>query len=106
MALSFTAGTLTLASWGIGAGDIAVLAGVGRSVGTWLMAQHEDRGWLGLLGVTPDDVLRRRGLIDTMALHQRWDNELILLQNGKRIKIEHPSRSGALVENMDRLTWF
>ena len=29
MAVSFTKGSLTLANWGFGAGDIAVLAGAG-----------------------------------------------------------------------------
>jgi hypothetical protein len=92
MALSFTTVTLTLANWGFGAGDIAVLAGVGRSVGTWVMAQHEDRGILSLLDVTPDDILLRKGLIESAALHRRWDNVLTLLQNGKRVKDQTSDR--------------
>lgn len=105
MALSFTT-AWDLVNISIGAGDIAVIAGVGRSVGTWLMAQHEDAGWLSLLNITSDDILQRRGLIDTTNLHRRWDNELTLLENGKPKKIRHPSGNGALVESMDRFTWF
>jgi hypothetical protein len=69
------------------------------------MAQHEDRGFLSLLGTTPDDILRRKGLIDTTALHNRWDKKLTLLQNGHRVKIQHTTPSGTMVESMDRFTW-
>jgi hypothetical protein len=86
MALSSNGGTVALSSWGFGVGDVVAMVGAGRAVGTWLMAQHEDRGLLNLLGITPDDVLRRKGLIDIVALHHRWGKVITLLKNGHRIK--------------------
>jgi len=51
MALSFASGTMTLTSWDFGAGDIAVLAGAGRAIATWLMSQRRDRALLEFLAV-------------------------------------------------------
>ncbi|MCJ1438256.1 hypothetical protein MMC27_007644 [Xylographa pallens] len=105
MALSFVTGTMTLTSWGFGAGDIAVMAGAGRFVGNWLMAQRRDRALLDFLALQPEDILQRKGLVDTVALHNRWDKKLVLLKNGRRHVITHPS-TGSVVENMDSFTWF
>ncbi|MCJ1414751.1 hypothetical protein MMC32_001079 [Xylographa parallela] len=105
MALSFVTGTMTLSSWGFGAGDIAVMAGAGRFVGNWLMAQRQDRALLDFLALQPEDILQRKGLVDTVALHNRWDKRLVLLKNGRRHVITHPS-TGNVVENMDSFTWF
>ena len=41
MALSFASGIMTLASWGFGAGDIAILAGAGRAVGPGSCSKEE-----------------------------------------------------------------
>jgi len=95
---------MTLASWGFGAGDIAVLAGAGRAVGTWLMSQRRDRALLEFPAVEPEDILQRRGLVDVVSLHQRWDQKLVLLKNGRRHTITQPG--GAVIENMDSFTWF
>lgn len=38
MAVSFAANSVTLANWGFSPGDIATIAGTGRSIGTWVMA--------------------------------------------------------------------
>ena len=105
MALTFLTGTLTLTNWGFGAGDIAVLAGAGRSVGNWLMAQRRDRALLDFLAIGPEDILQRKGLVDTASLHNRWDKKLVLLKNGRRHLITHPS-TGCVIENMDGFTWF
>ncbi|MCJ1287592.1 hypothetical protein MMC26_006944 [Xylographa opegraphella] len=96
---------MTLTSWGFGAGDIAVMAGAGRFVGNWLMAQRRDRALLDFLALEPEDILQRKGLVDTVALHNRWDKKLVLLKNGKRHVITHSS-TGSVVENMDSFTWF
>jgi len=104
MAVSFASGTITLANWGFGAGDIAVIAGAGRAVGNWLMAQRRDRALLDFFAVQPEDILQRKGLMDVVALHKRWDQKLVLLKNGRRHTITQPG--GAVVENMDGFTWF
>lgn len=103
MALSFAAGSVTLASWGFSASDIAVLAGAGRSGFNWLMAQTRDLSLLEFMKVDPDDLISRKGLIDLSALHDRWDAKLILLKNGQKHVIE-PS-GGKAVENMNKFTW-
>lgn len=71
MAVSFASGTITLANWGFGAGDIAVIAGAGRAVGNWLMPQRRDRALLDFFAVQPEDILQRKGLMDVVALHKR-----------------------------------
>ena len=107
MAISFASGSTTLANWGFGAGDIAVIAGAGRTVGTWLFAQVRDRNLLSFLSVDPEDVVRRKGILDVTTLHQRWDKKLTLLKNGKPYLIQQPGGSRApVVENMDKFTWF
>lgn len=106
MALSFAVGTSALVNWGFSAGDIAVMAGAGRTVGTWLMAQSKDRGLADFLSVDTDKILTRRGLVDINALHKRWDCKLTLLQNGRPVSIVHPAGPRKpLVENLDRFTW-
>ena len=67
------------------------------------MAQSKDRMLLDFLQTEAHDVIRRRGLIDRVALHERWDTRLFLLQNGRRRIIE--PAGGHTVENMDKLTW-
>ena len=103
MSLAWNTGSSTLAQWGFSAGDIAAIAGAGRSVGTWLMAQSKDRMLLDFLQTEAHDVIRRRGLIDRVALHEQWDTRLFLLQNGRRRIIE--PAGGNTVENMDKFTW-
>lgn len=105
MSLSFFPGTTALSNWGFGAGDIAVMAGAGRAVGNWLMAQRRDRALLDFLALQPEDILQRKGLVDTVALHNRWDTKLVLLRNGGRYVVENPS-TGTVVDNMDSFTWF
>jgi hypothetical protein len=104
MALSFATGHLTLSTWGFGAGDIAVLAGAGRAVGTWVMNQIKDQALLQFMRVDPEDLIPRKGLIDTTALHQRWDVRLTLLHNGDRRVIG--GNSGPLIESMGIFSWF
>lgn len=103
MSLVWATGSSTLAQWGFSAGDIPAIAGAGRSVGTWLMAQSKDRMLLDLLQTETHDVIKRRGLIDRFALHERWDTGLILLQNGRRRIIE--PAGGTTIKNMDKFTW-
>ena len=66
------------------------MAGAGRRVGTWIMAQSNDRSLLEFLGVDYTRMFARRGTIDTVALHSRWDRRITLLQNGKKTPIRHP----------------
>lgn len=88
--------------WGFSAGDIAALAGAGRAVGNWLMAQARDRSLLEFQQVDPNDVILRKGLIDRFALHDRWDTKLTLLKNGRRRVIQPPG--GRAVENIGSFT--
>ncbi|MCJ1351309.1 MAG: hypothetical protein MMC33_001293 [Icmadophila ericetorum] len=104
MALSFVTGSSALAQWGFSVGDIAVLAGAGRKVGNWLMSAKRDQELFEFLKVPITDIIQRKGFIDTLALHKRWDNKLVLLKNGKRHEVRIASK-GALVENMDSFTW-
>ena len=103
MSLSFATNSNTLNQWGFSAGDIAVLAGAGRAVGNWLMAQARDRTLLDFLNIDPHDLIARKGLIDRLKLDQRWSKKLVLLQNGRKRIIKPPG--GKAVESLDTFTW-
>ena len=105
MSLSFPFGSQALANWGFGAGDIAVLAGAGRAVITWVMAPSKDRSLLEFLQLDTQDIFLRRGIIDPAALHSRWDRQLTLFRNGKKLSITGPGRK-PVVENLSPFTWF
>lgn len=104
MSLSFAAGQFALQSWGFSANDIAHLAGAGRAVGTWVMNQIKDQTLLQFMRVDPEDLIPRKGLIDTTALHQRWDIRLTLLQNGDKRIIG--GNGVPVVESMGTFSWF
>ncbi|KAI9708606.1 MAG: hypothetical protein M1820_003824 [Bogoriella megaspora] len=104
MAVSFSASTTALATWGFSAGDIAVIAGAGRNVGTWVMAQVKDQNLLDFMKVDPDDLILRKGLIDPIELHKRWDVSLTLLQNGAKRTITNQGMP--VVESMPKFSWF
>lgn len=102
MSLSFAANSFQLANWGFSFGDVAVLAGAGRHVITWLTANFRDSALLDFLKVS--DLLFRRGLVDPVALNKRWSQRVALLQNGRRIELE-PEGSKKELENLTRFTW-
>jgi hypothetical protein len=107
MAISFVSGSLTLANYGISAGDIAVFAGAGRNAVTWMMAQMKDRNLLDFMHADPEHIISRRGILDPMESHRRWNKKITLLQNGKKVTLKHTGgREEPLLENMDRFTWF
>jgi hypothetical protein len=104
MALTFAANSLHLANWGFSLGDVAVLAGAGRQVITWLTADSRDTALLDFLKVTPSDLSFRRGLVDPVALNKRWSKRLALLRNGERIEVCPEGDKGEL-DNFNRFTW-
>lgn len=54
--------------------------------------------------VDPEDLVPRRGIIDPIALHKRWDVTLTLPQNGrKRVMKNHGTPP---IESMPRFSWF
>ena len=104
MAVSFAANSVMLANWGFSAGDIAAIAGAGRGIGTWVMAQMKDQSLLDFMKVDPEDLIPRKGIIDPIALHKRWDVSLTLLQNGRKRFIKSQGRP--LIERMPKFSWF
>jgi len=71
MALSFAKGTAVLSNWGFVVADIALLAGAGRNLCTWLMVHHKDRTLFDFLQLNIDTILIRKDLIDTTELQRR-----------------------------------
>ncbi|MCJ1226464.1 hypothetical protein MMC12_003116 [Toensbergia leucococca] len=104
MAVSFLANSWQLANWGFSAGDIAALAGAGRNVITWLSASGRDKILFEFLKITPGDLGIRRGLINPVALNQRWGKKIVLFQNGQRCELRPAGRT-AEIENIDAFTW-
>jgi hypothetical protein len=103
MALTFAATNSALQSWGISAGDIAVLAGAGRAVGTWVMNKFKDEALLQFMRVDPEDLIPRRGLIDPSALHQRWDVRIRFTQGGDVRVISQQSKP--VIDSMGSFSW-
>ena len=103
MSVSFSTNSTVLSQWGFSAGDIAAMAGAGRAVGTWVMAQARDRNLLDFMRVDVNDVNIRRGLIDRFALHERWGTKLVLLQNDRKRVIRPPGQKA--IEDLDSFTW-
>ena len=56
------AGTRSLISIGVGAGDIAILYRVGGRIGNWLTASTGDVGFLAIMEKDEENVLRRKGV--------------------------------------------
>lgn len=106
MSLTFGTGSLALASWGFSVGDIAALAGAGRKIGTWLTAHLSDRALFDWMDTDVDTIFTRRGLLDVEQLHRRWDQKIVLLQNGEVRTFEPPAAETACrLNRMDRWTW-
>lgn len=107
MAVSFPGGSLALANWGISVGDIAVIAGAERKASTRMFAQFKDQNLLDWMNIDVDAVLVRKGLCETVELHNRWDTKITLVQNGQKKSIMS-SKGGTkvpVIEIMGRFTW-
>ena len=104
MAVSFAASSASLATYGFSAGDIIALAGAGRNVTTWVMAQIKDQNLLDFLDIAPEDLIPRKAIVDPIALHERWDVALTLLKNGRRSTVTH--RGTPVTNNMPKFSWF
>ncbi|KAJ5909888.1 hypothetical protein N7504_004531 [Penicillium tannophilum] len=102
MALTITVNDLV--SLGVSITDVANLAGAGRAVGTWVMNSFKDQGLLQFMKLDPEDLVPRKGLLDPVALHEKWDSQLTLLVNGDRRLIGDHSRP--VVGNMGTFSWF
>ena len=104
MALTFAVNSMHLSSWGISVGDIATLAGAGRSVVTWLTANARDGNLLDFLHVTEQELQFRPGVVDPVELYQRWSKAITLFRNGRRTDV-CPIGPDATLENIARYTW-
>jgi hypothetical protein len=105
MSVVFSATTWHLSNWAFGAGDIALLAGAGRQVITWMTTNSRDNGLLDFLGTTSSDLNLRRALVDPVALNKRWGKKLLLLQNGQQVQKSTEASTKGEIENVDRFTW-
>jgi hypothetical protein len=103
MALSFVANSWQLANWGFSEGDIAVLAGAGCNVITWLSAVGRDKNLLEFLNVSPTGLGIRSGLIDTASLNRRWGQTTVLFKNGQRHEFK-PGGGKTQIEDINRFT--
>lgn len=81
--MSIRISTGSLIALGIGAGDVAAIAGLSKRFGNWWSASSGDDEFLELLDEDEFDILRRKGLIDIQAFKKRWRKEIRLLANGE-----------------------
>ena len=104
MAVTFATNASHLAAWGFSIGDIAAISGAGRGIITWLTADPRDNNLLDFLNVTEKELKFRGGLVDPIALNERWSRRITLFRNGRRIEQQRPGDSPQL-ENFCRFTW-
>lgn len=88
MAVQVSAGAGSLFAIGLGAGDIATIYSLGRRFGNWWTASSGDEDFLRLLDEDELNLLTRRGMMDSARFNAIWNNNLILLANGKKVIIE------------------
>jgi hypothetical protein len=105
MSLSFNTPIKALSSVGFSVGDIAVVAGAGRAIGTWLKVRYIDQALLDIVDV--EDIIPRTGLIDTSALDERWSKRLILFHDGRLLPLQECEGREILKKiKLSRFTWF
>jgi hypothetical protein len=102
MALSFSTNTWQLVNLGLSVGDIATLAGVGRSAISWLIAHARDEQLLNLWKVDIRELGLRPGLADPVTLNKRWGRRITFLENGR---VRSGELGGGTIENMNQFTW-
>jgi hypothetical protein len=88
---------------GLGAGDIATLYSLGRTVGNWLSISTGDQEFLSLLNEDEGNLLRRRvAIVDKINFRNKWCTKLVLLQNGRPKQMSGP----AIEDVLEDLTSF
>ncbi|KAJ8611892.1 hypothetical protein MRB53_037688 [Persea americana] len=93
-----------LTGWGLSAGDVIALAGAGRGIITWLTSDARDNGLLEFLKVTQQDLRLRKGLLDPVALNERWSQHIRIFHNG-RPEDHYAYQPSDQLENVCRFTW-
>ncbi|KAK7424053.1 hypothetical protein QQX98_000663 [Neonectria punicea] len=88
MSLQVTTGANSLVGLGFGVSDVVTIWSLGQRFGNWMTAASGDRDFLQLLDLDELDILRRRGLVDTLRFNKKWGSEMFLLANDKAVKIE------------------
>jgi hypothetical protein len=88
MSLQVTTAPGALVALGIGAGDVASIISLGRRIGNWWTAPSGDAELLRLLDEDALDILKRRGLLDTLAFNKRWRKQIRLLGNGSPVDLK------------------
>ena len=88
MFIAWQPSTSALFQMGFSAGDLAAMAGAGRGIVTWLTAKYKDTALLDFLDVTPEDLILRKGLLDTVNLRERWGRNIKLFKDNKVFQIK------------------
>ena len=104
MALTFVKNSWQLVNWGFSVTDITTLIGAGRGVITWLNADGRDSNLLSFLNLDETGLDLRPGLLDTTTLNKRWGKEVLLLQNGRPVRLK-PEGVESAIEDIRRFTW-
>ena len=102
MAIAFSTSTWQLVDLGLSIGDIATLAGVGRSCISWLISNARDEQLLNLWSIDVHELDLRQGLADPVALNKRWGRRIAFLQNGR---VHSSDLGGKSIENMSQFSW-
>lgn len=82
MSLQVASGAASLVSLGFSIGDIAVLASLGKKLGSWLTADENGTRLLELLNLDEFEIFKH-GLMDYTRFNKRWGSSLILRVNNR-----------------------
>ncbi|KAF4625483.1 hypothetical protein G7Y89_g12688 [Cudoniella acicularis] len=99
-ALVLAAGRGALKQWNFTDQDIATLGGAGRNTVTWITARFKDQSLLEYHKIRAEDLLLRKGIIETAELQGRWGQNIKLLKNGKQEMYQTTVR-----DDLDAFTW-
>ena len=104
-ALSLQVGAKSLISIGIGLGDIAALVQHGRTFGNWLRTGQNDQELFETISEDYGVVLKRRGLLDTILMENRWAHQLHLIHHGHVVHDSAKSRREG-DKHLGNFSWF
>jgi hypothetical protein len=85
MSVAVALGAKSLITFGASYGDIAALVQHGRLVANWLQTRQVDAELFESISEVFGEVLRRRGLVDSVLMDNRWSSQWHFIHKGKMV---------------------
>ena len=102
--LSIQLGARSLMNLGVSLGDIGALIQHGRAFGNWLRTKQNDEDLFESMSEVYGEVLRRRGLVDTTLMANRWAQQMHFYYQGDVVH-ETPACKSIEEQSMGSFSW-